>query len=567
MNCRVSRPQHSHANLLEFLEPRALLATFVVSNTADSGPGSFRQALDDASFSSGSHIIVFNIAPGGVQRIAIKSDLFRISNPLTIDGTTQPGYAGSPLIELIAHQLPDPDERIKGLELAGDGGGVRGLAIEGFGTNLHVSGQNNVIRGSYFGLDASGNTRQLSWGGLGIADFVDGTADGNVIGGTAPADRNVISGNLGGLYIEGDNTLVQGNYIGTDPTGMLPRPNTDRAIDVRSDHNTIGGTVAAARNVIAANGSGVNIIQTGSAVPTGNRVWGNFIGVAADGRTPLGNTRHGVLAKTDGHNTIGGREPGAANVIAHNGGAGVLLQSPEYFPGKGPITVVANAIRSNGALAIDLGSPGVTPNDPFDADEGHNGIQNFPVLLAVYPRPASSVIEARLHSKPITTYTLDFYSSPQSDPSTHGEAAVHLGSVNVTTDSNGDARVSAQLPVSLTPSHIISATATDSTGNSSELAKNFVVPIPGDANADGRVDFTDLAALAQNYNRPDTTWPQGDFTGDGRTDFEDLALLAQNYNTTIPSSAAPAQSPPQFSTIPIRPAAAAPRRRPALVFH
>jgi hypothetical protein len=569
---RRVRRRYPRALAAEPLEPRTLLTLFTVTSTADEGPGTFRQALYDAAGSSGAHAIHFNIAPGGRQRITIKWDLPKISKSLTIDGTTQPGYAGSPLIEVIALQLADPDDRVRGLELAGDDGAVRGLAIEGFATNLRVSGQNNVIRGNYFGLNASGNSRYLSWGGLGIDDFVDGTADNNIVGGTDPADRNVISGNQGGLYIGGDNTLVQGNYIGTDPTGMLPRPNTGRAIDLRSDNNTIGGTVAAARNVIAGNGSGVNIIQTGSAVPTGNRVLGNYIGVAADGQTPLGNTGHGVLAETDGPNVIGGREPGAANVIAHNGGAGVVLQSPERAVGKGPVSIAGNSFHSNTGLAIDLGARGVSPNDPLDADEGHNGLQNFPVLLAVYPRPDSTVIDVSLHSKALTSYILDFYANPRSDPSTHGEAATHLGSITVTSDARGDLRIRAKVPVSVSAGHVISATATDPTGSTSELSENVKVPLPGDANSDENVDFNDLAALAQNYNHINTTWPQGDFSGDGKTDFEDLALLAQNYNTSADGAASLVPMVGgQCSTTPIRPAAparlmAVSKRRPAAVF-
>jgi probable HAF family extracellular repeat protein len=62
----------------------------------------------------------------------------------------------------------------------------------------------------------------------------------------------------------------------------------------------------------------------------------------------------------------------------------------------------------------------------------------------------------------------------------------------------------------------------------------MLVPLAqGDANADGAVDFLDLAALAQNYNTSGAAaWEHGDFNGDGSVDFLDLAELAQNYNTT-----------------------------------
>jgi len=72
----------------------------------------------------------------------------------------------------------------------------------------------------------------------------------------------------------------------------------------------------------------------------------------------------------------------------------------------------------------------------------------------------------------------------------------------------------------------------------------------GDANADGRVDFSDLVALAQNYNGGvPTDWEHADFTGDGLVDFNDLVALAQNYNTIqfdLPAAAAPLQGTGDF---------------------
>jgi hypothetical protein len=61
---------------------------------------------------------------------------------------------------------------------------------------------------------------------------------------------------------------------------------------------------------------------------------------------------------------------------------------------------------------------------------------------------------------------------------------------------------------------------------------------PGDANADGTVDFTDLVAVAQNYGTtsPLLRWSQGDFNYDGTVDFQDLVAIAQNYGTTGPQA-------------------------------
>src|SRR5438270_368197 len=94
---RVRRP--ASRLRLEPLEDRCLPSTFTVLNTADSGAGSLRQAILDANAAAGADVINFNVG-GGVQTISPTSLLPQITGSVTIDGTTQPGFAGSPLIEL-----------------------------------------------------------------------------------------------------------------------------------------------------------------------------------------------------------------------------------------------------------------------------------------------------------------------------------------------------------------------------------------------------------------------------------------------------------------------------------
>ena len=71
-------------------------------------------------------------------------------------------------------------------------------------------------------------------------------------------------------------------------------------------------------------------------------------------------------------------------------------------------------------------------------------------------------------------------------------------------------------------------------------------PKPGDTNYDGLINFTDLVALAQNYDSTGRSWEQGDLTGDGNVNFQDLVLLAQNYDPSLPAAAA-AQLFPGFA--------------------
>ena len=88
---------------------------------------------------------------------------------------------------------------------------------------------------------------------------------------------------------------------------------------------TVGGTTAAARNIISGNAYGV-VIQ--SANGTGDAVEGNYIGTDITGTVALGNL-HGVTINEGGNgNVIGGTALGAGNLISGNIQSGVLLEDP-----------------------------------------------------------------------------------------------------------------------------------------------------------------------------------------------------------------------------------------------
>ena len=96
-------------------------ATFTVTNTQNTGAGSLRQAMQDANTTPGADVINFNIAPGGLQTINITGDLPTVVEAVTLDATTQPGYAGTPLVELAAM----PNQAIYGLRLAANNSVIR----------------------------------------------------------------------------------------------------------------------------------------------------------------------------------------------------------------------------------------------------------------------------------------------------------------------------------------------------------------------------------------------------------------------------------------------------------
>src|SRR5262249_51476190 len=156
----------------------------------------------------------------------------------------------------------------------------------------------------------------------------------NVVGGTISGARNIISGNgAAGIDISNNalGTIVQGNFVGLNAAGTAAVPNTGNGIQVTLGAGvvTIGGTTAAARNVISGNlKSGIAIGASLACV-----IQGNFIGSDATGTVPIGNALHGIVVFGGTANTqIGGTAPGAGNTIAFNGGAGVLIGQD---PGNG----------------------------------------------------------------------------------------------------------------------------------------------------------------------------------------------------------------------------------------
>ena len=246
--------------------------------------------------------------------------------------------------------------------------------------------------------------------------------------------------------------------------------------------NTIGGTAAGAGNLISGNGGGVYVRGSGA---TGNKVEGNYIGTQGDGTSALGNTGHGVVISTvASDNTIGGTAAGAGNVIAFNGGDGVYVIS-----GTGNL-IDPNSIHSNTGLGIDLGTDGVTPNDPDDPDAGANNLQNFPVLTVAAGGPATTTIKGTLNSTASTTFTLEFFSNTACDPSGNGEGETFLDSTTETTNGSGDVSFTISVGTTVPVGEFITATATDPNDNTSEFSACEEVLL--DSDGDGEPDTTDV---------------------------------------------------------------------------
>jgi hypothetical protein len=506
----------------------ARAATYTVTTTADSGAGSLRQAIVDANANAGLDTIAFNIAGAGVHTINVSlTPLPTITSPVTIDGATQPGYAGSPLIEVHGSQTG-------GLSISAGSTTLRALVLNGFATAiLFTSAGGNVVTGCYIGTDATG-TADASTGGQGIRLI---SSPNNTIGGPAAAERNLISGNdASGIGCEAASGLVvQGNLIGTDITGTISIPNGTGLSLSSCDNATVGGSSAGAGNVISGNlGSGIgmsggtgivirgNLIGPditgtfslghqalgindsggidveigGAAAGEGNvvsghtqmgiyvynfaantTIYGNKVGTDVTGALPLPNVT-GIAAANVTGVVIGGTQPGQGNVIAYNSGTlafsvpvGVLLQ-----PSAKQVAIRGNSIHDNEQLGIDLNGDGPTPNDPLDADISPNNFQNFPIVQSVVYGASDVEILGKFNSVPSTQYNLDFYANPACTrfPRDFNEGETYLGSSQITTDGAGHFDFDVTLPVAVENGARIAVTATDPSGNTSEFSQRII---------------------------------------------------------------------------------------------
>ncbi len=273
----------------ESLEPRLLLSSYAVTNVNDAGAGSLRQAMVDANANAGLDTIMFNIAGGGIHTIAPTSALPDITDAVVIDATSQPGYAGTPLIELNGTSA---GSNRAGLTLESGSGSstIRGLAINRFGGDgIHITrSSGNLIEHNCIGTDPSGRLAQGN-GGDGIEIYFN--AANNVI------RYNVISANVWGISIgigstDDDSNVIQANKIGTDVTGTVALGNTTAGITAgfASANTLIGGPAAGQGNVIAFNGIGIEFRQNADAGHTilGNSIFSNGslgIDLGSDGVT------------------------------------------------------------------------------------------------------------------------------------------------------------------------------------------------------------------------------------------------------------------------------------------
>jgi CSLREA domain-containing protein len=430
--------------------------TFFVNSTSDDGDDTtdgncgaspfnplirctLRETLQEANATAAADTINFRIAGMnvGVKTISPATPLPIIRRPVTIDGYTQEGASENSLTQ------PGQTNASPRIELDGTNAGSS--------PGLEIRASNVVVKGLVINRSS----------GSGI--FLAG----------------------------GTGHKVEGNFIGTDPSGIVEEGNTHGVLLQNTDGSTIGGTSPEDRNLISGNSLSGVLADSGS---SGNKIQGNLIGTNRDGTSnpiKLGNDDYGVAITSSpdspptNNNTVGGVDDPStpltefpANTIAFNTDGGVGLGF-----GSAGNRILSNSIFSNIGLGIDLVVPfGVTPNDHGDPDTGPNRLQNFPLLTsATTSNQVGTTINGTLDSTPSTrrkkrTFIIQFFSNPEADPSGYGEGKTFIGQTRATTNRQGNASFGFAPAQEIPEGQFITATATRSaTGDTSEFSEARVV--------------------------------------------------------------------------------------------
>jgi titin len=386
---------------VELLEHRSLLAvvpTFWVTTTADTGAGSLRQAILDSNATPGPNAIDFKIGTGA-QTISPILPLPTISTRVTIDGTTQPGYNGTPVVLLNGGAVSG-----NGLVLgsrattSSNGSTIRALYVFGFGGNgIQIATSFNLVQDTIIADDAGDGVLITNGAGsntitgndvsnnFGNGVNVDSTAF-NMIGLAGSGNTIVGNGGDGILLLNAKTNVVEGNAI---------LNNDNNGIEVSGSsgqNNIVGGTGLGAGNIIAGNlGSGINLtmganinLVEGSVITRSGRdgvdvlgasTTGNTIGgiAAGAGNTISANIGNGIGLIGASGNTIGGIAAGAGNTISANTSDGISI-----YAGATDDQVLGNVISGNSGNGISL-TAGATSDQVLGNDIGTNAAGSSPL--------------------------------------------------------------------------------------------------------------------------------------------------------------------------------------------
>ncbi len=309
-------------------------STLVVTNTNDSGAGSLRQALADANGGVCTPLpcsITFNIGSGPFV-IQPVTAFPTIGNQITLDGTTQPGYAGTPIIQIDG----TPSAVVSGLQLVGTNSAVRGLSITGFDKGIEISNDSNVVASNYIGLDPAATASPNL-----VGVYVAGSQ--NLIGGTSGSNGNVIANN------SGDGVAVASG-IGNRILGNQTHDNVDLGIDLNAD--------GATANDATDPDLGPNKLQNFPTALSASLLGGGNIHIAYSIDSSGSDSGIGSVLvemfEADGSGE-GKLYLGEACIAGNNWGAGSTYNQPALAPGD-PVVLTATSFTDAACTAIADGT-------------------------------------------------------------------------------------------------------------------------------------------------------------------------------------------------------------------
>ncbi|GIK62226.1 MAG: hypothetical protein BroJett018_00200 [Chloroflexota bacterium] len=509
-------------------------ATMTVTTTADTvavdGQCSLREALQANNTNTtvnecihdgtgGLDTINFNIAGPAPYTFNVASALPIITEPVLIDGRSEPDFAGAPIIVLNGEPIPEdvPNEGTNGLTLGSGSSGstIRGLVIQNFNNSgIQILSSNNVIVGNRIGTNQAGTARaanrgRADGGGIeiigpfGTNNIIGGTS-GVTVGGSCTGDCNLVSGNADILGFVGvkmrdnaDNNIVIGNYIGTDVTGTLSVPNERIGLQIiGSDGNQIGGNTPAERNVISGNAeTNLVIISYGtdpSQMGENNIIEGNYIGLNSPGTGEVSvppiiwppgswNYSDGIRIRNSPTNTITG------NYVSGNDGTAIRIQTYGFLvrtTGSGPadnLVVTNNFIGTNGSAtgSVPNGEFGIflqgASNTLIQGNVVNNNVRGIVVDHEYYPDVPPDVFIASLNNRILQNTTanntnlgIDIVERLTPSVPTFGVTA------NDANDADGGNNDQQNFPV-LTAANLVSGPSLTVSGNLTTIAGSYLV--------------------------------------------------------------------------------------------
>ena len=408
----------------------------------------------------------------------------------------------------------------KNTQLGGESEGTGNIIAFNTWSGFLLGGSNNFIEGNEI-FKNNGNA-------------IDLVGSNNIIGGSQPGSRNYIYGNGNGInsYPQADSNRIEGNYIGLDRSGKQSESDVMDGVGVGGSDNLILKNI-----VVGHKSNGILISRWASEtspnpnpIPQRNLVEGNIVGMNGSLTEKMPNG-HGVSINTGVNTKI------VRNIIAGNLYNGISM-GDQFFEEGDPYqhsngTLISeNSIYDNGQLGIDLNMDWVTENDDGDTDTGPNNLQNFPVIDNLNFTSNSVSISGHLNSLAYKEYTLEFFASKVAENTGYGEGRTYLGSEIVSTTNSSNVNFAVTFPRSTGWGDVITATATDSEGNTSEFSmavggtQDQIISAPmwpfhfvvNEVGIPRITNGTDITAVRESFN----TWeaiPTAiiDFVDDGTT--------------------------------------------------